>query len=65
MVVELKVGNARRALAAEKPPQHLGDVIEDRRCEFLDAAKKMSPEELFDVPPLFFPMTHEIEGCDL
>ena len=29
------------------------------------AAKKLTPEELNDVIPIAFPMTHNFEGCEL
>eukprot|EP00959_Pyramimonas_sp_CCMP1952_P429998 9005980-Pyramimonas_sp.AAC.1 len=65
MVVELMVGHGWRPFIAEGLPRHLGDAIEKCHCEFFDAARKMSPEELFDVLPMSFPMTRNAEGCDL
>eukprot|EP00959_Pyramimonas_sp_CCMP1952_P336885 7054403-Pyramimonas_sp.AAC.1 len=65
MVVELKVGEKLEALVAERLPQALDDAIKDNHYTFYDAAQKMSPEGLFELIPIAFPMTHEVDGCDL
>eukprot|EP00959_Pyramimonas_sp_CCMP1952_P224553 4695394-Pyramimonas_sp.AAC.1 len=55
MAVDIKVGPAWQAFIAERRPQQLDDATKERHCEFFDAAKKMSPEEPFDVPPTVLP----------
>eukprot|EP00959_Pyramimonas_sp_CCMP1952_P258829 5410980-Pyramimonas_sp.AAC.1 len=57
MAVELKAGNGRGAVAAERLPQQLDDAIKKCLCPFYDAG-------ILSWPPRPPPATHKVKGRD-
>eukprot|EP00959_Pyramimonas_sp_CCMP1952_P379810 7956398-Pyramimonas_sp.AAC.1 len=62
MAAEPKVGEKWEAFVADRLPQKPDDAIEGNRCAFCDAAQKTSPEELLELTPPPFPMSHQVQG---
>ena len=52
------------AFAAERMPQELDDEIKKIHAEFFKASTFLKLEDLQDIIPITFPMTHIVEGAD-
>ena len=63
MVVEVKCDDGTwNALAIDRLPAQLGDEIKKHRVAFHMAAKNLTPDEVNDLIPISFPITHNVEG---
>ena len=61
MVVELKMGNGEwQSFIADRLPQELDDAVKGHHAAFFMAQKELTPDELFDVLPVAYPMTHHM-----
>ena len=45
---------------ANRLPAELGDAIKGQPAAFFMAQKELTPDELFDVLPVAYPMTHQL-----
>ena len=63
MVVEMLAENGKwLSFMADRLPEQLDDAIKGKQAAFHMATRLLSPQELQDVIPMGFPMTHEVEG---
>ena len=61
-VVELMAGNGEwQSCMAERMPQELDDAIKGHHAKFYMAQKELTPQELLDVLPVSFPVTHNVK----
>ena len=64
MVVELQMADdSVEAFASDRLPTILDDEIKRKKAEFYEAARKLEADELLDIIPVTFPMTHLLKGC--
>ena len=50
-----------KSFMAERMPQELDDAIKGHHAKFYMAQKELTPQELMDVLPVSFPVTHNIK----
>ena len=63
MVVEIKQENGEwTSFVAERLPEELDDEIKRVHAHFYMAQQDLTPEELKEILPISFPMTHNIKG---
>ena len=61
-VVELKVGEEWQAFVSERLPPALDDEIKGRNYrKFKVACARLTPQEIYNVLPMCFPMTHQLQ----
>ena len=61
MVVELKMANDEwESFMAARLPVELDDAIKKHHADFYLAQKTLTPQELQDILPISFPMTHRM-----
>ena len=63
MVVELRLGDGEwTAFMSDRLPNELDDAIKNKRAAFYMAAGNITPDQLLEVIPMTFPLTHLVDG---